>query len=547
MADAEVPEGVYDGVGDGGGCADGGGFSDALRADGVVGRGGDGVAGLPFGGFDGGWHQIVGEGAGEALAVFVVDDFFVEGRGEALGQAAVYLAFDDEGVDDVAAVVYGDEATDFDFAGPFVYVYDGDVAAEGEGEVGRIVVVGGFEAGLEVIGVVGVGGEGDFLDGFGLFGGAFDLPLVDVPFEVVFVDFEEVGGDFTGFGLDFAGGHGGGCSGGGGGAAGVGSEAVGGGVGVAFFDFDVGRRQAKLFGDDLGVGGFVALALRFGAEAGDGFAGGMDADLGRVEHFDAEDVVIFGRASTDDFGEAGDADAHQFAAFALFGLFAAQPFVVKHVHRFLEGGVVVAAVVVPAGGGFVGELIGANEVPHAQFGRVLAEVVGEDVGHALNHLHGFGDAEGAAVGDAAGWFVGVDGVHADVGGLEVVGAGADGEEAGGEFGGVGGGVGVAVVGEAVDAEADDFAVFVGREFSVEVVVAGEAVGLEVFAAVFDPLDGLAEEKAGDGANDVAGVDGDFAAEATADVGGDDLDFLLWQPGDEGEDGADGVGGLGGHV
>ena len=52
--------------------------------------------------------------------------------------------------------------------------------------------------------MIGVGGEGDLLNRLCLIRRAFDLPLVDVPFEVVFVDFEQMRGDLAGFGLDLA-------------------------------------------------------------------------------------------------------------------------------------------------------------------------------------------------------------------------------------------------------------------------------------------------------------------------------------------------------
>jgi hypothetical protein len=55
-----------------------------------------------------------------------------------------------------------------------------------------------------------------------------------------------------------------------------------------------------------------------------------------------------------------------------------------------------------------------------------------------------GHPERAAVGHAAGRLVGVDAVHLGEGGLDVVGAGADREQAGRELGRVGGGVGTAV-------------------------------------------------------------------------------------------------------
>ena len=67
----------------------------------------------------------------------------------------------------------------------------------------------------------------------------------------------------------------------------------------------------QLLGEYLRVGGLVALPLRLGAEAGGRLAGGMDPDLARVEHLEAEDVEGPGRPGADDLGEARDADAHQ--------------------------------------------------------------------------------------------------------------------------------------------------------------------------------------------------------------------------------------------
>ena len=60
----------------------------------------------------------------------------------------------------------------------------------------------------------------------------------------------------------------------------------------------------------------MALALRSWCPAGDDAAGRMDADLGRIEHGDAEDVAGPRRPGADDLGEEGDADAHQLARLA---------------------------------------------------------------------------------------------------------------------------------------------------------------------------------------------------------------------------------------
>ena len=100
----------------------------------------------------------------------------------------------------------------------------------------------------------------------------------------------------------------------------------------------------------------------------------MDANLGAVEHLDAQNVEGIRRAGADDLSEGGDADAHQLAAGALLGLLAAQLGVADLVHRLLERGGIVAAVVFPAGGGLVGELLRLDEVLHAELGRVHVQL-----------------------------------------------------------------------------------------------------------------------------------------------------------------------------
>ena len=163
--------------------------------------------------------------------------------------------------------------------------------------------------------------------------------------------------------------------------------------------------------------------------------------------------------------------------------------------RLLEGARVVARVVLPAGRRLVRELVGLDEVLHPELGRVLADVVGEDVDHPLDGVDRLGHPERAAVGDAAGRLVRVDAIDLDERVVEVVRAGDDVEQAGRELGRVGGGVGVAVVGDRLDLEAGDLAVLVGAHLDVDVVVAGERIGLQVLRAILDPLDRLADGEA----------------------------------------------------
>src|SRR5690606_3897919 len=109
-------------------------------------------------------------------------------------------------------------------------------------------------------------------------------------------------------------------------------------------------------------------------------------------------------------------------------------------------------------------------------GRVRAQLVGEQVDHALDQVDGLGYPERARVGHAAGGLVGVDAGDLAVRRLQVVAAGEDVEEPGRVLGRVGAGVERAVVGDDVDPQAEDPAVAGGGDLAAHVVVAGEAGG-----------------------------------------------------------------------
>ena len=241
-----------------------------------------------------------------------------------------------------------------------------------------------------------------------------------------------------------------------------------------------------------------------------------------------EDVEVVGRSGADDLGEAADADAHQLAASPLLRLLGAETRVVDDVHGLLERGRVVPRVVRPAGRRLVRELLGLDEVLHPELRRVLADLVGEDVDHPLDGVDRLGHPERAAIGDAAGRLVRVDAIDFDERVREVVGAGDDVEQAGRVLRRVGGGVRIAVVGDRLRLQRGDLAVLRRAHLGMDVIVAGERVGLQVLGAVLDPLDRLADGQAGDDREDVARVDRHLAAEPAADVVGLDPDVLLGQ-------------------
>src|SRR5258706_14522797 len=335
MGDAEVAERVYHRIDDGRRRAYGGRLADTLRPERMVRRRRGRLVGLPRRRLHRGRQQIIHETALLDVAIIVVRDRLEQRRRHAHRQPAVNLPLDDHRVDDVAAVVHRHEAANFHLAGAAVQIHDADVGAEGERQVRRIVVVHRLQSGLHALRVVRVGGERYLLHGDGAAGRALDLEFVVRPLDVVFTRFEQVRGDVLSLVADLAGGHGGGGAGCGCAAAGIGAQAVRRGVGVAVLDGDVLDRQPQLFGHDLREGGLVALPLGLHANAHDGRASWMDADLGAIEHLDAQDVEGMRGAGADDLGQGRDTDAHQLATGALLRLLAAQLLVADLVHRLL--------------------------------------------------------------------------------------------------------------------------------------------------------------------------------------------------------------------
>ena len=103
-------------------------------------------------------------------------------------------------------------------------------------------------------------------------------------------------------------------------------------------------------------------------------------------------------------------------------------------------------------------MLAPDEVLHAQFSRVHPQFLRENVHRPLDAIGRLGDAERAAIGDAARRLVGVDAVDRTMRDREVVRPGDDVEEPRRPFGGIGAGVEGAVIGEHVHAQRRDFAV-----------------------------------------------------------------------------------------
>src|SRR6185503_14150366 len=462
--------------------------------------------------------QVVHEASAVHVALLVVLDLLQQRRRQSLGETAVDLALDDHRVDDVATVVDRNEAAHLYLASAFVDVDDGDVAAKGEGEIRRIVVVRGLETRFHSLRMIGVRGEGDLLNRLRSIGRAADVELSRLPFQILFACLEQVRGNLAGLLADLACGHRARRTGGGRRATGVRPEPVRRCVGVAFFDLHVRGGNAELLRDDLRVRRLVSLPLRLRTETRDGLSRRMNADLSRVEHLEAENVEGVRGAGADRFGEARDANAHELTACTLLRLLSAQIPVTDLPHRQLEGGLIVPAVVAPTRGRVIGELLWLDEVLEAELRRIDVQLVRGDVRQPLDHVYSFRDAERATICNASRWLIGVRGIDGDVRRLHVIGAGGDAEETGRELRRVRRGVGAAVIGQRLHTHSGDRAVLLERKLGIDVIVPCEGVRLEILHAVLDPLHGLASQERHGDRDHEPGLHGQLVAEAAAHVG-----------------------------
>ena len=110
-------------------------------------------------------HGVIHELAGDQLAVVVIDGLLPQRLADALRDAAVHLAVDDQRIHNVAAIVHRDVALDLDVAGVAIDFGDHDVRAEREREVRRLPEMGRDQAGLGVGRQLhgAIGGAGDLL------------------------------------------------------------------------------------------------------------------------------------------------------------------------------------------------------------------------------------------------------------------------------------------------------------------------------------------------------------------------------------------------
>ena len=243
----------------------------------------------------------------------------------------------------------------------------------------------------------------------------------------------------------------------------------------------IARGDAQLVGDNLGEGGLSTLAVGRYARVGLHVAVGADDHPG---------VLLQGcDLGAGAFDHCRDAYADERTAFPGLLPRALPPFVVAgHFQGPVEGLLVFSRIVGDARRGVVGECVWRDEVAAPHFGRIEAQILGDEVDGAFHAEGGFGTAR-ATVG-AGHRLVGSDANHFDRHGRGAVGPG---EAVAGQDGDGGRGhkeVG-AEVGDDPDTNPQQCAILAGGGLKVD-AVASPMETEHVFLAALDPLNGTAQ-------------------------------------------------------
>ncbi len=262
-------------------------------------------------------------------------------------------------------------------------------------------------------------------------------------------------------------------------------------------------------------------------------AGRIDPHLGGFPQADAgaELADQRRRRHAAGFDVGRKADAAQLAVALGFALALAEAFVVVDLQRLLQRSIVVAGVVERRDRCLIRERL--DEILLAQVGGIHAELAGADFDQPFDDVGRF-RTSGAAIGvDRHG--VGIDRVDLAIDVRDLVLARQQGGiEEGRHRRREGRHIG-AEIGGGVHLQAGDLAVAVERHLRLGDVVAAVGVGDETFRALAGPLHRPVELARRPQANDLFRIDENLRAEAAADVGGDDAQFVLGRHADEGGD------------
>ena len=440
----------------------------------------------------------------------------------------MHLSIHDHRVDHVAHVVYRQVALQLHVTRIGADFDDGDVCAERENEVGRVVEAGRLQRRLDPLGqVVGqIGLQCHVGKRLRLVGRAFDVEVPVIELQVLLGGLQQMRGDRARLVDDLLRGRGDRAAAGCGAATAVGAPSVrhDARITLDYVDIIVGYAQGA--GDDLRVRRFMALSVSGAAAVDRHLAGRVDAHYGALPlaRLRTERADHGRRRQATGFDVGGEAESQVLAIVPGSGLVPAKVVVANRGQRFVESAFVIAAVVFERDLRGVGEVVGRHKVSAPDLCRVDAGDARGLIDYPLHDECRFRPAR-AAIGvdrnrmreDAVDMAVNCGKVvfarHQRA--VEIGWHGRGERREIGPHRRVG-----------IDSEADELPVGVYRHFGVRHMVAAMCIGNVGLGARRRPLNGTPDLHRGPRRDRLVGIVMNLASKPSANLRGDDPDLVL---------------------
>ena len=282
-------------------------------------------------------------------------------------------------------------------------------------------------------------------------------------------------------------------------------------------DINLRHRHAELIGDQLREGGFMALAMAMRAGQHRHAAGWVHADGANLikPRAGAKAADNGGGRDAAGFQIGGTANTAQLAALGGFRTTRREAGPIRRSQSLFQGRVVIAAVILQRDRRLIGELIGLDEVPPTEFHPVNPGLLRRHIHQAFQQEGRFRPASAAIGIHRHG--IGENGLHFAIDHRRGVHAGQQrGVKIGRYTGREGGKIG-AHIGLGCNAQAQDLAMRIQRQFRVAHMVAPMGIRHEAFGTIRGPAHRAAQLAGRPGDNGFFGIVINLAAKATADI------------------------------
>ena len=261
----------------------------------------------------------------------------------------------------------------------------------------------------------------------------------------------------------------------------------------------------------------MTLALRLGAGTQDRLARHVNPQLGRVEHLDAENVVLAAVACPQRFGHRRDPDTEQPTPLLRFFLLLQEVVVAHRLQADVETFGVLAGVGQEPESGAMRKIVILDEVHATELGLIHTEVVRCGLHHPFLKEHRLRDTERAPIRHTARRLVRVVAPRCEVSRRNVVASKCRMHEPDLELARLRIREEGAMIGVGVHSYAEDSSVLSHCHLAAQVDVTPETGRDQVAALVLDPFHRTFEKNRREDRGDVARIDGNLVAETTPEI------------------------------